>query len=206
MFWSCLQSGNNVRGCAVLWSPDLCPPLLQQTRPTRTSLLDRSTISCPGNKAVSSSDSKCTRANPSVTVFNPENQIAAPKWTKSRYQAPTVAFLYSRTVTCVRLDSFYKKALLLCQKCCGPDKTVGKSSLTWAAAVITCSVFCFLWFTQQARGSLVIMSSCSTVCVNTPGSGLYPRHHQAASHVICPNMPADEAANLCPTLCQGTDQ
>lgn len=72
MFWLCLESGNNVRGCAVyglLWN--MCPSPLQM-RPTRTSLLDHSTISCLGNKADSSSDSKRTRFNPAVAVFNPE--------------------------------------------------------------------------------------------------------------------------------------
>lgn len=48
---------------------------LLQMRPTRTTLLDHSTISCPGNKAVSSSDSKRTCFGPSVTAFSPESKL-----------------------------------------------------------------------------------------------------------------------------------
>lgn len=40
-----------------------------------------------------------------------------------------------------------------------------------------------------------------SACVNKSGSGLYPRHHQAASHITCPNTPADEAANLFSRVC-----
>lgn len=141
-----------------LWSPDLCPPHLQM-KPTRMSLLDRSTISCPGNKAASSSDSKSTCFDLSETVLDPENVIPALQMTCIK--TPRYISLQKYSHLCwTRLLLI----ILLGQKCYGP-KRMCMSSPTWAAAVITCSVFCFLWYTQRAKGSLVIMSANSTVCV-----------------------------------------
>lgn len=92
-----------------------------------------------------------------------------------------------------------------------PGNYVGKGSLTWADKVITCCVFCFVFSVVYPAGWerkvwLSYHPALPSVCVNKLDSGLNPRHHQADLRIICPNMPADETANLFLTLREGTDQ
>lgn len=59
-------------------------------RPMRMSPPARSTISCPGNKAVSSSDSKHTCFHPFVTMCDPQSKITWVKRAKKNKEAGDV--------------------------------------------------------------------------------------------------------------------
>lgn len=157
MFMSCLPSGNNVRGCVVCFAL-ICVVLfsLLQMRQTKT-LNNRSTISCPGNKAVSSSGSECTYFYPSRTNLNIETGI------KNELDVHRSLAFCMADVTCIRHNGVSEHGDLLSQQCCGPKIMWRRGPSHGQQESLPYFPFFFFTCSPLALANVSLLSSSSSV-------------------------------------------